>query len=119
LECWQQTGISAGSVRTLGGLAVALATHGMLKRVTWLFGVVSATASSAAVVPSPRDLAERERWINEARTQLGEAAFEATWQAGFRLSLDHAVAEALALWGLPSQVAVAYASGAAAAGRQR
>src|SRR5262249_23186166 len=96
LESWQQLGISAGSLRALTGLALALAAQTRFAEATWIFGVVDAQAAPTGV-KQPNEWPEAERWISEARSRLGEAEFTTAWEAGRTLPLDQAVPKALAL----------------------
>jgi tetratricopeptide (TPR) repeat protein len=77
----------------LGGLAV---DDGDATAAARLFGATTATCTSLGTVMEPADRAQLERDAAVARNRLGEAAFAQAWKDGHGLSLDQAVAEALA-----------------------
>jgi predicted ATPase/transcriptional regulator with XRE-family HTH domain len=81
----------------LWGLArVALAT-GRAGPGARLLGAASALDEALGIVPVPDDRAKRERAGDAARAALGETAFMTAWIGGRTLSLEEAIAEALAL----------------------
>jgi tetratricopeptide (TPR) repeat protein len=96
LESWQRIGISGGSVRSLVGMALALAGQARYVEATWLFGVADAHGAAGGVTPLA-EWPDVARCIADARLQLGEAAFANVWKSGGTLPLDQVVPEALAL----------------------
>jgi len=96
LETWQRIGISGGSIRSLAGMALALAAQARYAEATWLFGVVQAHAGASGITP-PTQWPEAQRCIGEARSRLGQAAFASAWDSGAALPLDQAVPKALAV----------------------
>lgn len=93
----------------IAGLArVALAT-GQARAAARLLGVVSALDAAMGYAP-PRELqAAIAAATAAARAALGAAAFDAAWEDGGALSLEEAVAEALAVAAPAGEVDVALA----------
>ena len=78
----------------LGGVA---ARGGDPERAARLFGAAEALGEAASVTPSfPPTQALYERDLETARSRLDPRAFDAAWAEGRRLTLNEAVAEALA-----------------------
>ena len=104
LERWRQLHEPLHVGGCLWGLArVALAT-GQAGPGARLLGAASALDEALGIVPAPDDRAKREQAGDAARAALGEAAFETAWAGGRALSLDEAIAEALAV-AVPEAVA--------------
>jgi predicted ATPase/DNA-binding XRE family transcriptional regulator len=61
-----------------------------------LLGAAAALREQINAPLPPASQSDHERSLAEARRQLGEAAFTASWDTGRRLTLDEAVAAALA-----------------------
>ncbi len=61
-----------------------------------LFGAGEALAEASDVPEPPFYRAENERYLAAVRSQLGEAAFVAAWEYGRAMSVEEAVAEAIA-----------------------
>jgi len=80
----------------LDGLAVAL-RHAAPGDAARLLGAAEAARRAVGIPVQATNQALHDRGVAEARAALGAAAFEAAWAAGEALSLDEAVAEALAL----------------------
>ena len=78
------------------GLAVVAAANGQPERATTLAAAASVLRTSVDLRPVPRSQAAVEQAMAAARAALGDEAFEAAWKAGTALSIDQAVAEALA-----------------------
>ena len=79
------------------GLARVALAAGQTEAAARLLGVVSALDAAMGYAP-PRDLhAAIAAATDAARAAVGEAAFNAAWEAGGALSLEQAVAEALAV----------------------
>ena len=80
--------------------AVALAhRRGALANAARLAGAVAAARERASVPRRREVIAPYDNEIADLRTKLSEDAFAAAWDAGRALSLDEAVAEALAVAG--------------------
>ena len=90
-----ELGRKLGVVEGLIGLAGVAAAVGALGRAARLFGAATAelTAIGAALVRADR--VEYEHDLAATREALDTAAWKAAWQAGGRLPLEEAVAEAL------------------------
>ncbi len=84
-------GWMAGSLRTAAGVRAA---WGDFTRAARLFGAEAACRGGGPVEARVRQ--QHEADLAATRTGLGEAAFAAAWTAGQRLTLEEAVAEALA-----------------------
>jgi non-specific serine/threonine protein kinase len=78
------------------GLAAVAAGEGRDEQAAWLLGAAENLRASNDYQFGPELLAPRDEANRMARTHLGEAGFAAAWEAGRTLSLDDAVALALA-----------------------
>jgi hypothetical protein len=67
-----------------------------MERAVQLFGAAAALWDRLGLPRAPEAREEHERQVAAARAALGAAAFAAAWAAGQRLSLEQAVATALA-----------------------
>ena len=74
-------------------MAVATAQHVSAVR---LFGAAATVRDSIGHPPYPDEQHEYDRLLTAAREQLGDDAFVAAWAAGRALTLEQAIAEALA-----------------------
>jgi predicted ATPase/DNA-binding XRE family transcriptional regulator len=88
-----QMGIAA----CLEGLAGVAGTIGQPVQSVRLFAAGTALRHTVGVKPFPDEADEYERHLARAREQLGKDAFAAAWAAGRALTLEVAIAEALAL----------------------
>jgi non-specific serine/threonine protein kinase len=86
------TGV-AGCLEALGGVALG---RGDATRAARLFGGAAILAGLHTVESEPQTQRMRERTLAAIRRTLGESAFAAAWAEGRALSLDAAVALALA-----------------------
>ncbi|MEO7913266.1 MAG: hypothetical protein ABIV47_26760, partial [Roseiflexaceae bacterium] len=77
-------------------LAGALGVQRHAVRATRLIGAAEGLGEMTGLRPSPGERALWERIFVSIRAQLDEAAFAAAWAAGQQLTLEQAVAEALA-----------------------
>jgi hypothetical protein len=88
------------SVECLEGLALVLAEQGQrpagARRAARLLGAAEATRRALGAPRPPIERAEQEATVLAARAALDEAAFATAWAEGEALSLEEAVAEALA-----------------------
>jgi tetratricopeptide (TPR) repeat protein len=89
--------------RSLEGLAQVVARQAArpgagrrMERAVRLFGAAAALWDRLGLPRAPEHREEHERQVAAARAALGEEAFAAAWAAGQRLSLEQAVAMALA-----------------------
>jgi predicted ATPase/DNA-binding CsgD family transcriptional regulator len=76
-------------------LAGAFTLIGQAQRAARLLGASEAAAERWGAFHHPSDMPEIHRKIADARAQLDEAAFEAAWAEGRKMTLEQAVAEAL------------------------
>jgi non-specific serine/threonine protein kinase len=86
---------SAGICGGLEGLAAAAALDGEAQRAAQLLGAAAALHESVGFVLEPDQALVVDPAVDRARTQLGEEAFAATWEAGRALTLEQAIAYAL------------------------
>ena len=89
-------GDRAGMAWCLAGLAGVAAAGGQPERAAWLWGAAEALRQTIGVRAAPASRTTRERLIARAREQLGEAAFNAAWAEGQKMTMEQAVAYALA-----------------------
>lgn len=79
----------------LEGLARVAEVQGHPQRAARLCGVVAVLRNTTDITTIPRYRDTYERLIATLRTQLGEAAFAAAWDAGQAMTLEQAIGEAL------------------------
>jgi hypothetical protein len=89
---------AAGSTlsQALEDFAELATREGDWPRLTRLRGAAAALRAAMANPLQPRERAEYERYLSGARAALGETATAAAWEAGQALSLEAAIAFALA-----------------------
>ncbi|MFN8633969.1 MAG: tetratricopeptide repeat protein [Chloroflexota bacterium] len=80
----------------LEGLACTETGADWAERAARLFGAAHATQATTGAPAPPADLADYQRTEADARASLGAERFAEIWEAGAALSLDEAVAYALA-----------------------
>jgi tetratricopeptide (TPR) repeat protein len=80
----------------LAGLGSAAALGGQPERAARLWGAAERLRQSIGCRPAPASRATYERAMSIAHAALGDDVYAAAWAAGRALSLDAAVAEALA-----------------------
>jgi non-specific serine/threonine protein kinase len=94
---WREAGMQDGLV---DWLASAATLASLVRRpepaVRW-FGAAEVLSELVGLVLTHPARARFSRRANDLRTSLGDARFDAAWAAGRRLSVDDAVAEALAM----------------------
>jgi hypothetical protein len=73
-----------------------MGARGQVERAAWLYGAAAGlrTALGAPLLPAERAL--HKRAVADARAALGDDAFAAAWERGQALSLEQAIAEAIA-----------------------
>src|SRR5262245_65430993 len=95
-------------IPALEGLAGVAVTQGLAEQGARLFGASEALRESMGWPLPPVSRADYERDVAAARAQLDEAAFAEEWAAGRALTLEQAIAEALAgsirTWRWPIQL---------------
>ncbi len=72
------------------------AVQGDARRAARLLGAIAALREDLEFPRLPSILADYERAVAAVKDALGDAAYVSAWEAGRILSLDDAVAEALA-----------------------
>ncbi|MGH2393781.1 MAG: tetratricopeptide repeat protein, partial [Candidatus Limnocylindria bacterium] len=95
-----ELGATLAVIEPLQGLAAVLIATGGPERGVRLLGAQAAIREQAGGGPPPEWLRLGDPF-SEAKVQLGEERYEAAWEAGRKLSVDQAVADAL---GEPSAV---------------
>jgi DNA-binding CsgD family transcriptional regulator len=80
----------------LEGLACLAVGSDWAERAARLFGAAHATQESTGAPAPPADMADYQRTETDARAHLGDERFNDLWAAGAAMSLDEAVAYALA-----------------------
>jgi tetratricopeptide (TPR) repeat protein len=77
------------------GLASVAALQGQARRAIALYGVAAALREAFGTPPAPVYLADNERGIATARTQLDEPTFTMAWEAGRAMTPEQAIDFAL------------------------
>src|SRR5262249_32256146 len=80
----------------LEGVAALAAGAARLARAVRLAGAAAALRAALGARPSPTRQAEVARWLAPARRELSAAGYAAAWTAGQAMTLEQAVADALA-----------------------
>jgi DNA-binding NarL/FixJ family response regulator len=88
--------INNGVALCLRGLAGVAVDFGALETAARFLGAAEALAERAGVVEDVADREQSEAALNAVRSGLGKARADACWTAGKSLSMDAALAEALA-----------------------
>ena len=105
----RQIGVVEGVIFNIAGLAVIAERSGAAEQAVRLFAAVETLEEMSGAALSPRrTLPARpvfERSLAAARARLGEIAFAAAWDAGRALTIEAAVAEALAVAPAPPRPA--------------
>jgi hypothetical protein len=91
LQIFGELGDSA-IIWSLAGMAGVAVACDEAEPAVRLWGAVEALRERSKRGPAPAARAGYERAVARARAGLGQAAFDAAWTAGRRLSLDQAVA---------------------------
>jgi predicted ATPase/DNA-binding CsgD family transcriptional regulator len=79
----------------LAVIAASIAALGQPQQAAHLLGFSEATLENIGAFYQPTDQPEIDSNIAAVRALLGEATFEAAWAEGRKMTLEHAVAEAL------------------------
>jgi predicted ATPase len=93
LSIYQICGDQRGQIRSLEHLAVLAAPHAP-ERAASLLAAAKAFREEASAPPNDVEREEYERIVSALRAELGDAVFTAAWDAGQKLSLEQALAEA-------------------------
>ncbi len=101
LSTYQELGDSQGSAEGLEAMASALTAQGRVAQAVRLYAAASALREMIGAPVPPSERAPYERNMADWRRQLGEAEFAEAWALGRALTLDQAIASALAC-GSPS-----------------
>jgi predicted ATPase/Tfp pilus assembly protein PilF len=96
LTLQQERGDTRRIVQVLAGLGGLAGARGQPERATRLLGASAALFEHLDVHLERVDQFEFDRYVAAVRAQLDEAIFAAAWAAGRALTLEQAVAEALA-----------------------
>jgi tetratricopeptide (TPR) repeat protein len=97
LAVWQLLREKAGVLDALASLARVIAAEGEPARAARLYGAMASEWTVWSWLPrSPTERSFHECGIAAVRDALDEEEFRAAWEAGTSLSLEEAVAEALA-----------------------
>jgi predicted ATPase/DNA-binding CsgD family transcriptional regulator len=97
LTLWLSLGDRWRVIRTLTQLGVVAAGGGLAEQAARLLGAGEAQHEQTGLAMMRTTLVGRDAAVAEMRARLGDAAFEAAWDAGRALSVEEAVAEALAV----------------------
>ena len=98
LRTFQELG-DPGIIWSLAGLGSVAAMGDQAERAARLWGATEALRERSGKRVAPASRATYESALAAAQAQLGNEAFAAAWAAGRALSIDEAVAEALAAAG--------------------
>jgi predicted ATPase/DNA-binding SARP family transcriptional activator/Tfp pilus assembly protein PilF len=91
-----EIGYKEAVASSLEGLAALAAAENDGDQAALLLGVAEATRAAIGAPLSPMEHSNRERVIALIREQIGDEQLAENWQAGQSLSLEEAVAEAIA-----------------------
>ncbi|HEY8448163.1 MAG TPA: LuxR C-terminal-related transcriptional regulator [Thermomicrobiales bacterium] len=111
LEASRRVGDTWGIVESLTGLASIAGSYGQAETAARLFAAAERVRSAIGLRLQRYVRTERDEAVDAARRELGEAAFNAAWEAGQALSLDEAAGIAATI--IPSRPAPRAASAAA------
>ncbi len=95
LTVMQRSGHKLGIAACLEALAGLAGAQGLWLRAARLEGASVAAWEATGALLDPGDRAIYERHLRRARSQLGEAAWQAAWTVGRNMPLDEATAYAL------------------------
>jgi hypothetical protein len=96
LALWRQLGNRTGIIQCIAGCAGLAARQQQPLRAAQLFGAADALFTSIGFPLEGSTGLEFERNLNLARAQAEASAFEAAWQIGQTLTMEQAIALALA-----------------------
>ena len=96
LALYQELGDQRGCARGLEELASTAGVAGQGERAARLLGAAAAVRETIGAPQPPQEQTDVEQAVAAARAALGEEAWAAAYAAGRALSLEQAIAEALA-----------------------
>jgi tetratricopeptide (TPR) repeat protein len=102
LVVWQEIGAATYALRIykcLRGVAELAQMQGQAERAARLFGAIEHLRELSGTPIAPVDRAKYDRFVDGIRTQLDEITFTSAWATGRAMTLEHAIAEALAISG--------------------
>jgi tetratricopeptide (TPR) repeat protein len=91
----RELGDKHGIAESLERFAAVASAQGQAERALRLAGAAAALREAISAPLSPIDQAALDRWLAPARQALSEATCTAAWEAGRKLTLEQATAEAL------------------------
>jgi predicted ATPase/DNA-binding CsgD family transcriptional regulator len=98
LRLIRHTGDSRAIAYTLAGFADMIGLLGYPEPGTRFAAAAATVFEATGAAMWPIDRVDHERNLAAIKTALGEQAFAAAWEAGRALSIDEAIAMALATW---------------------
>ena len=93
----QERGYVVPEIYALDGMAAVLAATGKAEEAAAIAAAVEAAAEATGVFVEPFEQQIHEQTVETARQTLSEEGFAAAWEAGRRLTIDEAAAQALAV----------------------
>ena len=91
----REIGDMGGSAWCLERLAEVAVAQGRAPKAVWLLGAAATLRASIGSVVDPVDQPAYESRLAALRAQLDDELFAAAWEAGWAVSLDEAIAQAL------------------------
>jgi predicted ATPase len=95
LELWQLMGNRRGIIHSLIGLGGIAAQHGQPDRAARLLGMVEYLSTETLYVAYGLDRARYERTVEQARSQIDAATWNAAFASGQMMTLEQAIEYAL------------------------
>jgi predicted ATPase/DNA-binding SARP family transcriptional activator len=95
LSTFRELGHRQGITGTLEGLARLAQVEGRLSQAARLYAAAQGLRDALSAPLAPNEQPRHQEWLAALRQSLGEAAFDAAWEAGHALPWEQAVAEAL------------------------
>ena len=92
----QQTGSKQGILACIASMAAILIARGTSVRAAQLLSAVASLLNQIAAPLLPSDRMDYDQHVAALRAQLGETAFAAAWTEGQAMTLEQAIAHALA-----------------------
>jgi hypothetical protein len=80
----------------LEGMAAIAAAQGVGERAVRLWGAAEALRETTGLPMDVFEVKDYQHWVAAIRAQLDDATFAAAWAAGRTMTLEEAIAEALA-----------------------
>jgi hypothetical protein len=96
LEMFREQGNKKGVAECLVGLAGVMGTCGQARWSATLLGAAEATREALGVTLWPANQIEHDRNVAAVRARLDEATFTAAWAEGRAMTMEQAIAYALA-----------------------